>query len=306
MQGDLKVDQDHIIQKMVRWGNHKSSVRAMILTSTRAIPGAELDLFSDYDVILVVQDVLPFYESRTWLDDFGGVLVVYRDPLKRYYGSQKFAYITQYGDGLKIDFTIWPVEILSRISTVQSHPDDLDIGYLILLDKDDLTAHLIPPAYKAYLPSPPDDMAYQRVIEEFFHETTYVAKLLWRDELLPAKYGLDQVMKLNYLRQMLEWQIGIEHNWEAKSGAYGKGLKELLDPETWSELESTYTGADLTENWTALFNTITLFRKVAVGVGDHLGYNYPHELDESMMSYLQKVKNLDAGAKSFRPGDTDG
>jgi aminoglycoside 6-adenylyltransferase len=55
-----------------------------------------------------------------------------------------------------------------------------------------------------------------------------------------------------------------------------------------------------------LFTTIALFRKVALQVGEQLGYEYPNELDERMMNYLQKVKNLDAGAESFLPGGADG
>ena len=295
----VKVDQDQIIQKLARWGDNHSSVRAMLLTSTRAIPDAQVDLFSDYDVILVVSDITPFYKSRTWLQDFGPVLVVYQDPLRSHYRSEQFAYITQYEDGLKIDFTIWPVEILGQIAVAPSLPDELDAGYLVLLDKDDLTLDLIPATFQAFVPSPPDSKAYRSVIEEFFHETTYVAKLLWRDELMPAKYSLDYVMKLNYLRQMLEWHIGVENNWTLKSGAYGKGLQKLVDPEMWSELETTYAGADLEENWTALFNSIAFFRKVAIKVGDHLGFEYPHELDGRMMNYLLKIWNLDSQAESF-------
>jgi len=89
-------------------------VRAMLLTSSRADPKAHLDLFSDYDVILVVTDIHPFFEDRTWLQDFGQVLVVYRDPIRLDYGLEAFAYITQYEDGTKIDFTLWPVETIIR------------------------------------------------------------------------------------------------------------------------------------------------------------------------------------------------
>ena len=57
------------------------SIRAMLLTSTRAIPHGPLDRFSDYDVILAVEDIHPFYEDRRWLEDFGDVVVAYWDPL---------------------------------------------------------------------------------------------------------------------------------------------------------------------------------------------------------------------------------
>ena len=65
------------------------------------------------------------------------------------------------------------------------------------------------------------------------------------------------------------------------------------------ELESTYVGAGEQENWDALFKTIALYRRVAIEVGHHLGYSYPHELDRRAMEYLRKVQNLDRGATSF-------
>ena len=49
----------------------------MLLTSTRAVPNAPVDMLSDYDVILIVQDIRPFHEDRRWLEDFGDVLVAY-------------------------------------------------------------------------------------------------------------------------------------------------------------------------------------------------------------------------------------
>jgi len=116
---------------------------------------------------------------------------------------------------------------------------------------------------------------------------------------MAAKYNLDQAMKMNNLRLVLEWRIEIERGWSVKPGAYGKGLKRLLDPETWQELEDTYVGAGAQENWEALFRTIALFRRVAIEVGEDLGYGYPRELDRRVMDYLRKVQGLDRGATSF-------
>lgn len=65
VKNESRIIQDHIIRKFVSWGKEHSIVRAMILTSTRAIPNAHLDLISDYDVILIVSDVVPFYEDRS-------------------------------------------------------------------------------------------------------------------------------------------------------------------------------------------------------------------------------------------------
>jgi len=57
-------------------------------------------------------------------------------------------------------------------------------------------------------------------------------------------------------------------------------------------LECTYTGAGIEENWDALIKTIALFRKVAVEVGESLGYTYPMDLDRNMMLYLTKIRNM--------------
>jgi aminoglycoside 6-adenylyltransferase len=189
--------------------------------------------------------------------------------------------------------------MLSRIVAAPHLPDELDVGYAVLMDKDDLTAELQPPTHRAHIPSPPSQEEYETRIEVFFHEATYTAKHLWRDDLMAAKYNLDYAMKAKKLRQMLEWRIAIEHDWAFKPGAYGRGLKRHLDPETWQELENTYVGAGEAENWEALFRTLDLYRRVAMEVGEHLGYHYPDELDDRTMAYLQKVRDLDRGATSF-------
>ncbi|NIQ78466.1 MAG: hypothetical protein GTN93_10310 [Anaerolineae bacterium] len=288
-----------VIDTLIQWAEHQPAVRAMLLTSSRAIPNAPADVFSDYDVILAVRDVQPFYEDRAWLEAFGPVLLVYRDPLEPYYGFPKSAYVTQYENGLKIDFTLWPVEILQRIAADPQLPDEFDAGYRVLLDKDHLTDGLKPPTYRAYIPTPPTETEYRDAVEGLFQEATYVAKYLWRDDLMAAKHFLDHSMKQEHLRLMLEWRLEIDHHWSVKPGLYGQWLKKWLSPDLWAELESTYIGAGLEENWDAMFRTIALFRKVAIEVGDRLGYAYPHELDRRAVAYLQKVKNLDRKAERF-------
>src|SRR5262245_54630736 len=126
----------------------------MLLTSTRAVPNAPMDEFSDYDVVLFVDDIHPFHEERSWLQDFGEVLVAYWDPiyLDSDYGIEKFGNVTQYVDGLKIDFTLCPLEMLQKIVQAPSLPAELDAGYRVLLDKDGLTVGMKKPTYKAYIP----------------------------------------------------------------------------------------------------------------------------------------------------------
>ena len=283
---------DDVIGKLVQWAEEQDTIRAMLLTSIRAIPNASVDIFSDYDVVLIVEDIRPFYEERSWLAEFGEVLVVYWDPIypDPEYGSEKFANVIQYADGLKIDFTLWPVELLQKIVRAPALTTELDAGYRILLDKDNLTAGMKPPTYTGYIPVRPTDEVYQKSIEEFFSDAPYVAKCLLRDELLPAKWCLDYDMKHVYLRPMLEWRMELDHGWSMPTGALGKGLKKRLPTEIWDQLEDTFAGADIADNWASLFDTIALFRRVAIEVGEGLGYIYPHDLDQRVTAFIKDMQ----------------
>ena len=286
--------QDEVFDKLVQWAEQRDSIRAMLLTSTRAVPDATVDFLSDYDVILIVEDIHPFYEDRSWLEDFGEVLVVYWDPIypDPEHGNEKTANVTQYADGLKIDFTLWPVALFQKIVQAPALQAELDAGYRVLLDKDNLTREMKPPTYRAYIPTRPTNEAYQLLINDFFTDVPYMGKCLLRGELLPAKWCLDYDMKHVHLRPMLEWRAGVEHNWSAPTGSLGKGLKKLLPSATWSRLEDTYAGASTQENWDALFRTITLFRDVAIEVGKGLGYEYPLELDQRVTAFVQRMQEM--------------
>jgi len=144
-----------IIDELVRWAEGRPLVRAMLLSSSRAVSQAPVDVLSDYDIIVVVRDVHPFFEDRTWLEDFASVLVVHRDPLEPWYGFPKTTYATQYENGLKIDFSLWHVEALQRIAADPQLPDELDADYRVLLDKDHLTDSLKSPSFKTFIPGPP-------------------------------------------------------------------------------------------------------------------------------------------------------
>ena len=287
---------DPAIQRFIRWGQERQAMRAMLLTGSRANPHAVVDAWSDYDLVLVVKEVRPFFEDRAWLQDFGRVVVAYWDPIHpvpEFAGFDQVGNVVLFQDGLKIDFIVWPVELLREIARSPALPADLDLGYAVLVDKDRLAASLSAPTYTAYIPAPPTGEVYQKVVEDFFSDVPYVAKCLRRDELMPAKYCLDLDMKHNFLRQMLDWRMECAFNWSVPTGFLGRGLKNVLPSEIWSQLKSTYVGAGMGENWDALFRTLALFRRVAVEVAEQLGYAYPYEMDRLVVAYAQEVRGVE-------------
>jgi hypothetical protein len=55
-------------------------------------------------------------------------------------------------------------------------------------------------------------------------------------------------------------------------------------------------GPRIADNWIALFDTISLFRRVAAEVAGHFNYQYPRDLDDRVIAYLRRVQADGSGA----------
>ncbi len=291
---------DPLIQRLVQWAEGEPAIRTLLLTGSRANPHAQLDVLSDYDALAVVTDVRRFCDDQSHLDRFGARLVAYHDPLEARDGFETCGDVTQYESGLKIDFRFLPVAWLEWLVQQPQLPPDLDLGYAVLLDKDGATVGLKPPSYQAYIPAPPTEQTYIAAVELFFHEATYIAKYLWRDDLMAAKHMLNH-LQVDHLRVFLEWQAEIEHGWSVKAGDYGRGLKRWLRPDVWAALEQTYVGPDRDDNWDALWRAIELMRSAALEIGAQLGYAYPETLHRRAVASLRRVQGLDRADAPRRP-----
>jgi aminoglycoside 6-adenylyltransferase len=286
---------DDVERRLVAWARRREDVRAVLLTSTRAIPDAVVDAFSDYDAVLVTRDVRPYDADRRWIADFGETLVAYWNPVERDpdSGLELFGNVVWYVDRPRIDFTIWPVALLARIAAAPALPAELDAGYRVLLDKDGLAAQLRPPTYAAFIPTPPDAAAFATAVNNFFELAPAVAVGLARDDLLAARWVLDCDMKHAYLLPMLQWRAECDRDWQMPARALGKGLGRALPADVWTALHETYVGGDAAANWTALLRTMALYGRVARDVGERLGYAYPDALEARVTAYVERVREAD-------------
>jgi aminoglycoside 6-adenylyltransferase len=290
--------EDAVIEKLIRLGEQYDEIRAIILTSTRAAPDAATDVFSDYDPAIYTTDLAPFARSDAWFTEFGPVLVVLRRDWWMPDGQtwdgdpETFTRLVMYEDGTKIDFGIAPVEALRKECQATMLSPGFDVGYRVLIDKDGDTASLKRPTYKAHIPARPTELHYATLVNNFWWDSTYVAKHLWRDDLLPARCMLDHALKQDALLKVLEWSVEVEKGWTWRPGRLGKGLKKVLDAETYDELVNTYVGGNIGELWDALFRTTALFRRTATNLGSALGYEYLHDLDRRVTIYLRTVRQL--------------
>ena len=280
------------LSRLVAWAERHDLVRALLLTSTRASADARVDVLSDFDVILYVADTGPFRARETWLPDLGTVLLGTSLEQGDNHGLPQYWRGVFFDDMTKVDFTITPAAVLPILREESQLPPGLDLGYRVLIDKDDLTVGLPAPTNTAYLPPKPTAQEFRALIEDFWWDTTYVAKYLWRDEIFAARAILDAEIRLQVLRPLLEWMVEVECGWSIRPGAWGRHFKRYLKAEIWAEVERTFAEASDEGHWAALFQTIAVFRKGAESVAQNLGYEYPRDLDERMTSYLLEIKGL--------------
>lgn len=283
-----------VLERLVAWGRAEPSVRALVLTSSRARDDGSADVLSDYDVVVVVPDPGAFVEDDAWVSAFGAPIVRWGDE-SAHDGETTYFRGVVYAGGVRIDYTVWSLAFAERIAQRAALPDDLDVGYRVLLDEGAGTERWPPPTYRAHIPTPPSEARYRELVEEFWWDTLYVAKSLWRGDLLMAKFALDFDAKLVALRQLLEWRIELDHDWSLRPGVFGRGLQHHVAADVWTALAGTYVGPDPDENWEALFRTASLFRRVAREVADALGLCYPQEVDDAVSAQLQAIRELPHG-----------
>ena len=270
---------------IVEFGRGDVRVRAVILNGSRARADAVLDEFSDTDVAFVVEDFDGFRGDLHWHLNFGQQLIGFpNDGI--FLGCPVHNRLVLYRDGVKVDFLCWPSAILPLIAQEKPFPAVLDQGYRVLLDKDGQCGSLPPASGHPFRLQAPTESEFLNLVNEFWWETTYVAKSLVRGDLLHASYNVDVVMKLRVLRRMLDWRIAAGSGWTYDATLLGRGTRNYLDQETSDQLAGTYAGI----TWATLWRTCNLFSRVARELATALEFTYPDELEAGIRAYLESAE----------------
>jgi aminoglycoside 6-adenylyltransferase len=270
-----------VIDRIRTWARSWGSVRAVILTSSRADPRRTPDLMSDYDLQVFVRDTDAVIRDDAWLEPFGAVVV--RWPL-RPRPTFSPAWVTQlvlFTDGLRIDFQFTAGK--ERLA------DEHDPYYVVLVDKDGIAASWAPPAEYPPEITPPTEETYRQTMNDFWWDVVYVAKGLWRGELPYARYMLDSSIRSEHLARLLEWYVGVTRGWDAQVGAYGRWLSRVLDEQTWGAYLMTFADSSLAASWSAMLAALDLAANVGRQVGAKLGYAYPEQVDRLVRAYIRPL-----------------
>jgi aminoglycoside 6-adenylyltransferase len=267
-------------------------IRAVIMNGSRVNPHTQRDIFQDFDIVYLVTDVASFTADHTWIDCFGERMILQLPDAMQ--GppptNGAFGYLMQFADGNRIDLTLFPIANLAQLES-----DSLS---LLLLDKDGRLPPFPPPSDRDYLPKPPTAKGFADCCNEFWWVAPYVAKGLWRGELVYAKTMLDQPIR-GELIKMLTWYVGVQTNFARNLGYAGKRLQRYLEPTLWTMLEQTYADASYERTWDALFVMGDLFRITAQHVAEHFRFAYPQGDDERVSAHLRHVRHLPKDAPTM-------
>ena len=261
-------------------------IRAVIMNGSRANPNAPRDIFQDFDIVYLVTAVEAVKADPSWIDIFGERMILQlpddmTDPPPE--PGDSYAYLIQFMDGNRIDLTLFPI--------AQMHKLDRDSQSILLLDKDGIVEPFPPPSDRDYLPQPPTAKQFFDCCNEFWWVSPYVAKGLWREEITYAKWMTDQAVR-EQMMKMMTWYVGMQTSFTKSPGKMGKYLEQLLEPELWAMLLKTYSDAEYDHMWEALETMGALFRRVAIPVADHFGFEYPYGDDERVSAHLRHVRTL--------------
>ncbi|SIO50576.1 aminoglycoside 6-adenylyltransferase [Chitinophaga niabensis] len=286
-----------LLHEITTWAGKNEAIRAILLTSSRA--NGKADLLSDYDIEFVVNDLPEFLKDDSWLKTFGHPVSVVVENEEAFDGENAMRMVF-YDDYIKVDFKLYAIgKFIEQVNKPELQ-EDWDVGYKILIDKDGLTKGMKPPTAKSVTIVKPTEEEFQFFINDAWFCMPYIAKCLWRDQLFYAKHVGDSIMRFEDFQKIIEWYIGMQHNWQLNPNKYGRLFKQYLEPDLWKRIEATFTGADIEDNWKALFAYAEVVRELGKAIAEKLHYTYPQELDEKISAYLHKIKHLDKNATDIK------
>lgn len=278
-------ERDQKLQQLIDWANANPEIKVMLLTSSLVNPYAPVDDFSDLDIELVFEDRYPYQQQATWLSLFGKPIAMVEED-ETVFDGQYAMKMVLYEDGVKVDFKLYHKAAFLNAVNSDDLPEDWDVGYRVLVDKEELTTQLKAPTYQSVWIKKPSAETFKQLINDFWWDMTYVAKCLAREEIFYAKFMSEDMMRTNYLVPLIEWYIASMHNWQITTNKHGRLFKKYLPALMWQKIEGTFSGPLLNENWDALFAYADILQQLGTELAQQLGYPYPTELEKNIRKYL--------------------
>ena len=285
----MKVREEKLKQIII-WAENNPDIRAVLLTSSLVNPYAPVDDFSDLDVELVFENMKEYEVDKKWIYLFGEPISMVEEDETCFEGKHAMKMVL-YADHVKVDFKLYQKSEFRKEAQEECLPEDWDVGYKVLVDKDQLTIDLKPPTYQSIMIHKPTEQGFHQLMNDFWWDTTYVAKCLKRGDLFYAKFMSENVIRTDYLVPLIEWYIASGHDWEnITTNKHGRLFRKYLSAELWRRVEATFSGSNINDNWRALYAAADLVHDLGTALAQKLDFEYPQKHEDDIRKYLDEVK----------------
>jgi aminoglycoside 6-adenylyltransferase len=268
---------DEIVARLTGWAAADANVRRLLLVGSRAAATSPDDL-ADFDVQVYARSIEPYVGDQSWLTQIGRIWVCVADE----YPDGAIRVPTRlaiFDGGVKVDFAFYPAGQLSSGLAA-------GLPFRILLAKDPSADSERPTPVAARPRLVPDELAYRRLVEEFWFEAYHVAKYLARGELWLAK-SRDWATK-QMLETMIDWHERIVHGRRERTDTAGR--RSYIGADIWQALPATFGAFEQEDTWRAARETMHLFRRLANDVAAKSGYTYPADVDRNISEFIRGLQ----------------
>lgn len=272
-----------VITLILNVAKTNNSIRAVLLNGSRANPNAIKDKFQDFDVTYIVTDLETFTKDHSWINIFGERLIL-QLPGEMIIGKKdkhSFTYLMLFEDGNRIDLTLFP---FNKLQT-EYKQDSLSI---VLFDRENLFVKMPPSSDADYLIKRPTEKEFTDCCNEFWWVSTYVAKGIWRNEIIYAKKMLEIPVREMFLK-IIEWYIGVETGFTVSFGKAGRNIKHYVNPDLYNKILSTYPNSEINNIWNSLFTMAELFSELADKIAQAFNFTYNKNEERNVTNYLKRV-----------------
>ncbi|MCR5595396.1 MAG: aminoglycoside 6-adenylyltransferase [Lachnospiraceae bacterium] len=268
-------------------------IRAATMEGSGVTAGAVHDEFSDFDITFFVSDIREFTGDRDYMKRFGDILIMqtpddwYEEPYD-YSGKQRFAYLTQYKDGNRIDLTFIDVSDIHEQAGF-NEPRTVLVNKDIFPELTDINSDEIFRIQK------PGEFEYFNTVNEFRWISNYVTKGLCRHEFYYAKRMMDKYM-MDMFMKMINWKVGVDNDFTVSTGACSKYLKKYLSEEEMTRFMGIFASGEYEDMWNKLFLMYDFFEELAVYVAKKLDFKYDPEEARNVREFMEarRLKSREA------------
>ena len=296
---------ERILSRMAAWGSDRDDVRAIAVVGSHARADHPADPWSDLDLIAMARRPRRYLDRSDWLAEIEIPWLAVREPTV--VGAEQIFHITFEG-GTKVDLVVvssiafslaaralemlgrhpslmrWlPTRARDRLATLS---DLLNRGFRFVLDKDRIADRLEAEALAVPPRGLPSQEEFLDLVKRFLNEQVSFALKMRRGELFVVK-TLGESRLIDLLLQMIEWHTRATSDHWSPVFERGRYLEEWAPPLVMERLRDVFPRYDPAEIWRARLEALDLFRCLAQETGGQLGYAYPTQLEETVMTWVR-------------------